>query len=166
MATRHVRMTLGAVSRGDTMDQRTPLNLTFDAVAAARTAALSASQRAVEQDRDEGFPTEDVADLARLGLLAAPVPSGMGGAGLGEEPEAWTLAEVLRLIGYGSLALGRLYEGHVNALQLVARYGDTSQQAHLFADARDGHLFGVWNTEPPADGLRLKHGEGALLRPA
>ena len=163
MVTGRASMTLGTVSRGDTMDQRTPLNLTFDAVAAARTAALSAAQRAAEQDRDEGFPTEDVADLARFGLLAAPVPSGMGGAGLGEELEAGTLAEVLRLIGYGSLALGRLYEGHVNALQLVARYGDTGQQARLFADARDGHLFGVWNTEPPADGLSLQQGDEALL---
>ena len=145
------------------MDQRTPLDLTFDAVAAARAASLSSAQRAATQDHDDGFPTEDVADLARLGLLAAPVPRKMGGAGLGEEPGSWMLSEVLRLVGYGCLALGRLYEGHVNALQLITRYGDAGQHARLFADARAGHLFGVWNTEPAVDGLVLEHGEEALL---
>ncbi|PIK71245.1 acyl-CoA dehydrogenase, partial [Methylobacterium frigidaeris] len=93
--------------------------------------------------------------LARAGLLAAPVPTGEGGAGLGQEPGAADLAEVLRLIGVGSLALGRLYEGHVNALQLVARYAAPAERRALFGDARAGHLFGVWNTEPAAGGLVL-----------
>ncbi len=93
-----------------------------DSVAAARRVAALAAGRADAQDRDDGFPAEDVADLARAGLLAAPVPAAEGGAGLGQEPGAADLAAVLRLVGLGSLALGRLYEGHVNALQLVARY--------------------------------------------
>ena len=101
------------------MDQRTPPDLSRDAEAAARAIALSAARRAAGQDRDDGFPHADVADLARLGLLAAPVPAASGGAGLGAEPGAGILAEVLRLVGSGSLALGRLYEGHVNALQLI-----------------------------------------------
>lgn len=150
---------------GGRMDHVTPSGLTYDAVAAARQVAATAAARAADQDRDGGFPAEDVADLGRLGLLAAPIPSEAGGAGLGEEPDAGTLAEVLRLVGYGSLALGRLYEGHVNALQLVARYGAAGQCARLFADARAGHLFGVWNTEPADGGLRLEHGtSGVHLR--
>lgn len=144
------------------MDQRTPPDLASDAVAAARQAALAAARRANEQDRDDGFPAEDVADLGRLGLLAAPIPADEGGVGLGEEPDACGLAAVLRLVGYGSLALGRIYEGHVNALQLVARYGSLSQRARLFADVRDGHLFGVWNTDPPGDCLKL--GDDCRLR--
>lgn len=144
------------------MDQRTPPDLAYDAVTAARQVAIAAADRAEDQDRDDGFPAEDVADLARMGLLAAPIPSDEGGAGLGEEPEARDLARVLRLVGYGSLALGRIYEGHVNALQLVARYGTRAQQARLFADAGAGHLFGVWNTDAPGDCLRL--GEDRRLR--
>lgn len=140
------------------MDQVTPRALSYDAVAVARHVAATAATRAEAQDRDDGFPTEDVADLARLGLLAAPVPSWAGGAGLGEELGARRLAAVLRLVGYGSLALGRLYEGHVNALQLVARYGTPEQRERLFADACDGHLFGVWNTEPLGGGLVLEDG--------
>ncbi|GJE36788.1 acyl-CoA dehydrogenase family protein [Methylobacterium persicinum] len=137
------------------MDLRTPPNLTYGAVAAARQVATAAALRASAQDRDGGFPAEDVADLGRLGLLAAPIPSAHGGAGLGEEPDAGDLATVLRLVGYGNLALGRVYEGHVNALQLIARYGTPTQRARLFADAREGHLFGVWNTDPPGECLRL-----------
>ena len=137
------------------MDQVTPLALTYDAVEAARQTAATSAARAAAQDRDDGFPAEDVADLARLGLLAAPVPSDSGGAGLGGEPGARRLAAVLRLVGHGSLALGRLYEGHVNALQLIARYSDAAQRERLFADACNGHLFGVWNTEPPGGGLAL-----------
>lgn len=145
------------------MDQRTPFALAYDAVAAARQVAAVAPTRAAAQDRDGGFPAEDVADLARSGLLAAPVPSEAGGAGLGEEAGAERLADVLRLVGYGSLTLGRLYEGHVNALRLVALHGDPVQRERLFADARDGHLFGVWNTEPPGGGLVLADGDDARL---
>ena len=145
------------------MDQQTPADLTRDVVGAARAVSLSAAQRAQAEDRDDGFPADDVADLARLGLLTAPIPSGLGGAGLGEEPGARNLVDVLRLVGAGSLALGRLYEGHVNALQLIVRYGDLRQHARLFADVRAGHLFGVWNTEPPVGGLVLAE-DGGFLR--
>lgn len=144
------------------MDRRTPPDLAYDAVAAARQVAAAAAARAGEQDRDDGFPAEDVAALGHLGLLSAPIPSEEGGVGLGEEPGACNLAAVLRLVGYGSLALGRIYEGHVNALQLVARYGTLAQGSRLFADARAGHLFGVWNTDAPGDCLQL--GDDRRLR--
>ncbi len=147
------------------MDQWTRLDPIYDSEAAARTIAAAAAARADAQDHDGGFPQDDVADLARLGLLAAPVPVEQGGAGLGTEPGAGALAEVLRLVGYGSLALGRLYEGHVNAIQLIARYGTPDQRSRLFADARAGHLFGVWNTEPADGGLRVeaRDTDGRLL---
>ncbi len=137
------------------MDQPTPVAQSVDATGAARIAARFAASRAADQDHDGGFPEADVEHLRTLGLLAAPIPRDEDGAGLGEEPGASDLCDVLRIIGSGSLALGRIYEGHVNALQLVARYGDASQRARLFADARRGHLFGVWNTEPADDGLKL-----------
>ncbi|AWV16624.1 acyl-CoA dehydrogenase [Methylobacterium sp. XJLW] len=147
------------------MDQWTRLDPIYDSEAAARTIAAAAAARADAQDHDGGFPQDDVADLARLGLLAAPVPVEQGGAGLGTEPGAGALAEVLRLVGYGSLALGRLYEGHVNAIQLIARYGTPDQRSRLFADAHAGHLFGVWNTEPADGGLRVeaRDTDGRLL---
>lgn len=144
------------------MDAHTPPALVFDAVEAARTVAAVAAARADAEDHDGGFPAADIRDLEQLGLLAAPIPSAEGGRGLGEEPGSKDLVEVLRLVGTGSLALGRLYEGHVNAVQLIARYGDARQRRRLCADASEGHLYGVWNTEPAEGGLILADRGGEL----
>lgn len=144
------------------MDQTLRPDLAFDVVALARGVAAGASARASGLDHDGAFPTADVADLARAGLLAAPVPRHEGGRGLGEEPGAVDLCDVLRLVGAGSLPLGRVYEGHVNALQLIARYGHPAQRARFFADAVEGHLFGVWNTEQPGSGLVMKDGSDGV----
>jgi len=60
----------------------------------------------------------------------------------------------LRAAGAEDLPWGRLYEGHVNALQLIGRLGDDEQRERARDDARAGSLFGVWNTEA-ADGVRI-----------
>lgn len=60
----------------------------------------------------------------------------------------------LRAAGAQDLAWGRLYEGHVNALQLIGRYGDEAQRARAAGDVARGKLFGVWNTEA-ADGVLI-----------
>jgi alkylation response protein AidB-like acyl-CoA dehydrogenase len=52
-----------------------------------------------------------------------------------------------------------LFEGHVNALELVLRYGDHERVELVAEEARAGKLFGVWNTDD-ADGLRLIHRHG------
>lgn len=145
------------------MDQKVSSSLIYDAVSAARDVASRAALQAQAHDHDGGFPHEALRDLASAGLLAAPVPKIGGGAGLGEELGSKDLLEVLRLVGGGSLALGRIYEGHVNALQLIARFGDIGQRQRLFADAVAGHLFGVWNTEPSDRSLTIAD-DGAALR--
>ena len=117
---------------------------------AARDVADQAFARAALYDEDGAYPAADVAALAERGLLTAALPRALGGDGIG--PLA--LSELLREIGAGSLPLGRLFEGHVNALGLVLRYGD-DEQARLVADeAHAGKLFGVWNTDDK-EGLRL-----------
>ena len=60
------------------MDQWTRLDPIYDSAAAARAIAAAAPARADAQDHDHGFPQDDIADLARLGLLAAPVPARSG----------------------------------------------------------------------------------------
>jgi hypothetical protein len=72
---------------------------------------------------------------------------------------SFCLSEVLQSIGSGSLPLGRLFEGHVNALELVLRYGNQQQVDLVAEEARAGKLFGVWNTDD-ANGLRLIHRYG------
>jgi alkylation response protein AidB-like acyl-CoA dehydrogenase len=60
----------------------------------------------------------------------------------------------LREAGRRDLAFGRLYEGHVNALQLVAMYGTEDQRRRADADVANDALFGVWNTQD-RDGVHL-----------
>jgi alkylation response protein AidB-like acyl-CoA dehydrogenase len=57
--------------------------------------------------------------------------------------------------GFANLSFGRLFEGHVNALQLVARLGTAAQREAAAADAAAGKLFGVWNTQDAQDGVKL-----------
>ncbi len=128
------------------------------ALRAAEAVATSAADGAARLDRHGAFPAGEVEALREADLLRAPLPLAEGGAGLCEPEAVDSLRAVLTAIGRGSLPLGRLYEGHVNALALVLRYGGETC-ADLLADARDGHLFAVWNTEPDPGGLELD-GEG------
>jgi alkylation response protein AidB-like acyl-CoA dehydrogenase len=121
----------------------------------ARDVAEKAFARAADYDEDGAYPAADVAALHESGLLTAVLPAKCGGAGL----TGLSLSEVLRSIGSGSLPLGRLFEGHVNALELVLRYGNRQRVELIAEEARAGKLCGVWNTDD-ANGLRLIHRHG------
>jgi alkylation response protein AidB-like acyl-CoA dehydrogenase len=121
----------------------------------ARDVAEKAFARAADYDEDGAYPAADVAALHDADLLTAVLPVKCGGAGL----TGLSLSEVLRSIGSGSLPLGRLFEGHVNALELVLRYGNHQRVELVAEEARAGKLFGVWNTDD-AKGLRLIHRHG------
>jgi len=113
------------------------------------TAALAEEIFAGAADRDAAavFPSDAIATLHQAGLPTAPFPPDLGGAGLIEPVSVDTLRDVLRLLGGGDLAIGRLYEGHVNAVALVARYGTRKQLSRFAEDVRAGALSGVWNAE-------------------
>jgi alkylation response protein AidB-like acyl-CoA dehydrogenase len=117
----------------------------------------SMQDRAADLDHAAAFPVADVEQLREAGVLQAPVPVALGGLGLGTDPAvaADTLA-LLRLLGRGNLALGRLTEAHINALRLVFRWGDDALRQRVADDARAGHLFGLWVTDPPQGGLRIQ----------
>ena len=115
--------------------------------------------RAAALDAAAAFPAEDFADLRQAGVLRAILPTGSGGLGLGTEPAgAEGLLALLVLLGRGNLALGRLLEAHVNALRLIVRFGDQVLHEQAARDAGDGHLFGLWVTDPPGNGLHLLPG--------
>jgi alkylation response protein AidB-like acyl-CoA dehydrogenase len=95
-------------------------------------------------------------------LLAAPLSAEAGGWGLGSAAgSTGRLLEVLTSIGSGDLAIGRLYEGHVNALLLVDRFGTPTQRQRMALAVRHQHaLLGVWNTDTAAP-LSLVRAGGA-----
>jgi alkylation response protein AidB-like acyl-CoA dehydrogenase len=135
---------------------KSPLASPTAAVAAAALLAPRLLAQAPQTDVVGGFPTQEFAWLREAGLLTAALPPALGGVGLGDPTATLPLLQVLYHIGRGNLAVGRLFEGHVNALLLVQRFGTPAQVVKFAADARDGHLFGVWNTENPANGVRLE----------
>lgn len=131
---------------------------------AFESVAALAAQRAQSLDETGGFPIAEQEALADAGLLSRPFSPLLGGSGLARgQAAAQTLAPALRILGRGSLPLGRLYEGHVNAIRLVETYGSVSQRARMADEARRGALFGVWAADENKEGLRIRPSGGALI---
>ena len=110
-------------------------------------------------------PTQELGMLRELGLLTACLPLSEGGLALGVEPGTQAaLMATLAAVGGADLALGRLYEGHVNGLLLVQQYGTNEQITQICEEVRSGALSGVWNTGaqellrliPDGSGYRLQ----------
>jgi alkylation response protein AidB-like acyl-CoA dehydrogenase len=111
---------------------------------------------AAESDHERAFPEREFSMIAEAGLLAAPLPIRCGGAGLdGRSSTALGQLRLLKEMGRGNLSVGRVYEGHVNALMLIQTFGSDEQITRWAEDARDRRLlFGIWNTEA-GDGVRI-----------
>jgi alkylation response protein AidB-like acyl-CoA dehydrogenase len=128
-------------------------------------AMLPSLQRAAaHHDEAASFPAESFHRLRQAGLLRATLPERLGGLGFGEsEAGATALLDLLQLLGEADLAVARLYEAHVNALELVCRYGGAGLVARCARDALAGELFALWVTDPPADGLVLTAAAGGFV---
>ena len=114
------------------------------------------------ESRTSAAPLASLDRLRTAGLLRAPLRNELGGLGLGVEPGSQlALLRVLAALGGGDLAVGRIYEGHVNALMLVQAYGSPDRIEAAAEDARAGMLFGVWNTGDP-EPMRLEQRGNAL----
>ena len=107
-----------------------------------------------------GFPQREIDALRHGGFFVVNTPDGPLPGGRDHTP---ALLQHLKLVGRGNLSTGRIYEGHVNALELIRLYGTPEQQKHYYAEARAGHLFGVWNTEMH-DGIHLHEQPDGSLR--
>ena len=97
------------------------------------------------QDRFEALNADDVLDYSSPGTVAHCIR---------------------RMIQAGreDAALGRLFEGHVNALQLIRIYGDDAQVRWAETAQAQGARIGVWNNDHfgnplTFDGRRLRGGK-------
>jgi hypothetical protein len=91
--------------------------------------------RAAALDQDAAFPAEEIDRLRRAGALSPPL----------SKPDE--LASLLTLVGQGNLSVGRIFEAHVNALHLIARYGAATATQDLHA---------LWVTDPPTNPLTMR----------
>lgn len=107
-------------------------------------------------DVERRFPTASIALLREAGLHRRFAPTAAGGEDFAS-PRARHAAmlDQLRRVGRGDLSVGRLYEGHVNALLLFGWYADARQLAWLAGALDRGAILGVWATEP-APGVTLR----------
>eukprot|EP01037_Dinobryon_pediforme_P001471 gene1471-1492_t len=109
--------------------------------------ALESLRRNDGRAPEERLVRDQMNDLVRTGLLAAPLPVVTGGLGWGTEPpSSAAFCSGLRMIGRASLALGRVFEGHVNAIRLLERFGSVGLFRQVVEDVRRGHLIGLWVT--------------------
>ncbi|MEA5598896.1 acyl-CoA dehydrogenase family protein [Rivularia sp. UHCC 0363] len=106
-------------------------------------------------DKNGAFAQREFELIREADLLTAPLQASFGGWGAGFNSDV--MSETLMLlkhIGRGNLAVGRVYEGHVNALQLIQTLGSEEQIQKYAQDARMGKVFGVWNAEAN-DGVKV-----------
>ena len=103
--------------------------------------------------------------IARRYYDLEPALTGLAGSDARGVPLAGRDAEItaLRRVGARDPSLGRIFEGHLNGAQLVARCGSAAQRAGAAADIAAGRLFGVWNTQNDADPLRIER-RGSMLQ--
>ncbi len=117
----------------------------------------AAPTRAAALDDAASYPAQDMAELAKAGLPLAPLPVSLGGEGAGTDPGAARIIfDLLRALGRANLALGRLFEAHVNAARLILRYGTPAQAEALATWCREGCFLGLWVTDPPGRPLVLE----------
>lgn len=131
-----------------------------DSVATAAAVAETLFADAAGRDAAAAFPHAALRLLHASDLMMAPFPARLGGTGLVEPGAVDALVSVLRLVGGGDLSVGRLYEGHVNAVALVGRYGSARQLERLAEDVRDGAMSGVWNAEGAEPAALVREGAG------
>jgi alkylation response protein AidB-like acyl-CoA dehydrogenase len=74
--------------------------------------------------------------------------------------DAPQMFSILVALGRGDLSVARLYEGHVNAVQLVARLGTPAQLDRVEDSASSGGLLGVWGADDPSSPARVTPFEG------
>ena len=65
------------------------------------------------------------------------------------------LFRLLHLLGYADLSVGRIFEAHVNAIELIRQYGTPRQVEAAALAVQAGDLFALWVTDAPAQGVRL-----------
>lgn len=120
----------------------------------AQAFAAKLSSRAFDTDRTAHIAPDVWTDFRFSGLAMSPLPHELGGSSLWDPRFGAELCTILRLLGAADLSLARIFEGHVNAVGLVCRYGTQAQIEGLAGSVHDGALSAVWGADD-AQGLRI-----------
>lgn len=124
-----------------------------DALPAETTVLATIAAGAADADAGLRGLTEDMALLATSGILRR----------LCSDADPAEHVDLLRRIGAASLSVGRLAEGHMNAMRLVALYGTPGQRRAHASEASSGTIYGVWGADddPP---VTIRSDRGSRLQ--
>ncbi len=107
------------------------------------------------------FPEQEFDILIKEKLLHVTLP---GEAMAFGTTHTARLLQLLKLVGKGNLSVGRIYEGHINALFLIHLFGTAAQRERWYADVKQGqHMFGVWNTQAQGGVRIVSQGGGRFI---
>ena len=110
------------------------------------------AQAAPDTDYEGAFPEAAFLWLAEAGLLSVTLPGHDLDFCQGQTAR---LLHLLKRIGSANLAVGRVYEGHINALYLIHLYASPAQRKNWYNDVeQQNRLFSVWNTQA-GDGVNI-----------
>ncbi|QLH16103.1 acyl-CoA dehydrogenase [Paracoccus pantotrophus] len=98
--------------------------------------------RAGAADRAERDLSDDIRLLFDCGVMQRLCDCATG-------PSVARGVDLLCRLGAANLSVGRLAEGHVNALRLIRLYGAAEQIARAEHAAAQAQLFGVWGADGP-----------------
>jgi alkylation response protein AidB-like acyl-CoA dehydrogenase len=122
-------------------------------------AAIAAAAEGL--DREPRFPREAFDALVAAGAPATTLGAARAGASVAVE---W---EMLRRVAAADAAVGRILDGHLNAVERLEVAAAPAVREHeLAAVAAGERLLGVWGADPgPGEGLpaRLHKGDGGLV---
>jgi len=130
----------------------------------ARSIADRLADLGARYDAAPVFPAESLKLLRDAGLLRSFAPLDAGGEPFADRHCQYAcMMSVLRIVGRADLSVGRLYEGHVNAMLLFEWFGTPVQRLALRQKLAAGAVYGVWATEPPPGVRLLPSGDGWCL---
>ena len=113
-------------------------------------------------DREPRFPSEAFTRLAAEGALGFSVPGPDG-----ERPSHRAEWALVRAVAAADSSVGRILDGHLNAVERIAAAAPASLRARELAAVRGGRrLLGLWGADPAAgegDPATLREVDGELI---
>lgn len=118
------------------------------------------ASKASASDLADVAPSEEFDLLAKAGLLKIVLPGQFLDFNKNHTAE---ILHVLKAVGKANLSIGRIYEGHINALYLIHLFADESQKKYWYNEVENNDaLFGVWNTQT-RNGVTFDMDRGKLM---
>ncbi|GLI99810.1 acyl-CoA dehydrogenase family protein [Sphingobium sp. BS19] len=131
-----------------------------DPVVRAKAILPQLAELGARYDAAPIFPVDSMKVLAAADLHRTFAPVESGGVAFADAASRnLCMMSVLRIVGRADLSVGRLYEGHVNAVTLFDWYGSAAQKVDLGQKLNRNAFYGVWATEPQP-GVRISASDG------